>query len=126
MEKSRASNPEDFEVDAEVLVAYQLDLVAQLECQLRAVHHTMRQIEQLRSGTRRVGPELPNGGKVKTLNHLTDELTAIDQELTRQHESCLEMLRTVGKMRDTLRAKKVVSTSPSPSDDSESPNQPPA
>ena len=33
------------EQDAELLAAYQLDLLAQLERQLRAVHLTMRHIE---------------------------------------------------------------------------------
>jgi hypothetical protein len=48
-------------VEAEVLVAYQLDLLARIEHQLRSVHKTMRQIEKLRSSQHRVGPELSNG-----------------------------------------------------------------
>ena len=104
MEDTRAPQIAEFEWEAEVLVAHQLDLVAQIERQLRAVHRTMRQIEQLRSAKRRVGHELSNGQKSHTLQHLTEELTAIDQELSTQHESCLEMQSTVEKMRAQLRA----------------------
>jgi chaperonin cofactor prefoldin len=115
----------DLEFDAEVLVALQLDLVAQLERQLRAVHRTMRQIEQLRNAKRRVGPELSNGEKSTTLNHLTDELTAIDHELKTQHESCREMQTTVDKMRARLRAMQRASPTDTSSGEPESPDQPP-
>jgi hypothetical protein len=91
------------EREAEHLVAWQLDLLAQLEHQLRAVHHTMRQIEKLRTAKVRVGNELSNGQKIDTLDHLTDELGAIDHELQTQHESCQLMLGTVEKMRGRLR-----------------------
>jgi chaperonin cofactor prefoldin len=125
MEQKQTAYLESLELDAEVLVAHQLDLVAQLECQLRAVHRTMRQIEQLRSAKRRVGPELSNGEKTTTLNHLTDELTAIDRELKTQHESCRDMQSTVDKMRNRLRAMKRASAADS-SREPESPNQPKA
>jgi chaperonin cofactor prefoldin len=108
-----------------MLVAHQLDLVAQLERQLRAVHRTMRQIEQLRNAKGRVGRELSNGEKATTLNHLTDELTAIDQELNTQHESCREMQSTVDKMRARLRAMRRASPADASSGEPESPNQPP-
>ena len=91
------------EREAEYLVAWQLDLLAQLEHQLRAVHHTMRQIERLRTAKARVGDELSNGQKIDTLDHLTEELGAIDDELRTQHESCQLMLGTVEKMRGRLR-----------------------
>ena len=64
----------------------------------------MRQIERLRSVKRRAGAELSNGEKANALNHLTDELTEIDQELNTQHESCREMQITSDKMRARLRA----------------------
>jgi phage-related tail protein len=91
------------EGEAEVLVAYQLDLLAQLECQLRAVHRTMRQIEKLRSATaRREGATPSNGEKLDALEHLTREVEAIDRELATQHESCGLMLETVETMRGRL------------------------
>jgi phage-related tail protein len=91
------------EGEAEVLVAYQLDLLAQLECQLRAVHRTMRQIEKLRSATaRREGATPSNGEKLDALQHLTREVEAIDRELATQHESCGLMLETVETMRGRL------------------------
>ena len=92
------------EGEAEVLVAFQLDLLAQLECQLRAVHRTMRQIEKLRSAkARREGAVVSNGEKLDALEHLTHELEAIDKELATQHESCGLMLETVETMRGRLR-----------------------
>ena len=91
------------EQEAEYLVVSQLDLLAQLERQLRSVHQTMRRIETLRSAKDRVGGELSNGEKIDTLDHLTEELAAIDHELQTQHESCHLMLETVAQMRERLR-----------------------
>jgi hypothetical protein len=85
------------ERETEYLVAFQLDLLAQLEHQLRAVHHTMRQIEKLRSAKDRVGDELSNGHKIETLDHLAEELGLIDEELRTQHESCQLMLGNGGE-----------------------------
>jgi chaperonin cofactor prefoldin len=124
MGDDRPFHVESLEFDAEILVAHQLDLVAQIERQLRAVHQTMRQIEQLRSAKRRAGPALSNGEKATTLKHLSDELAAIDQELSTQHESCVEMQSTVDKMRGRLRAMRHATRTLLPSDDPESPNQP--
>ena len=114
MSDQRARQLEALETDAEILVAHQLDLVAQLERQLRAVHHTMRRIEQLRSPKRRRAGSvtLSNGARDNTLEHLTGELTSIDTELDTQHELCLEMQTTVDKMRARLRAMRHASTSP--------------
>ena len=125
MDQKRTHHLKSLEVDAEVLATHQLDLVAQLERQLRAVHRTMRQIERLRSVKRRVGAEMSNGQKANALNHLTDELTEIDQELNTQHESCQEMQITVDKMRARLRAMKLGSSSDSATDEPKSPDQPP-
>ncbi|HTI37279.1 MAG TPA: hypothetical protein VL484_06965 [Vicinamibacterales bacterium] len=92
------------EQEAEFLVAYQLDLLAQLERQLRAVHLTMRHIEKLRSAKeRREGVSVSNGEKIDALDSLTDQLGAIDQELQTQHDSCREMMETVETMRGRLR-----------------------
>jgi vacuolar-type H+-ATPase subunit I/STV1 len=97
---------------AELLAVNQLDLLAQLERQLRAVHRTMRQIEKLRSAKDRVGDELSNGQKIDALDHLTDELGVIDQELSTQHESCQIMLDTVETMRGRLREIRTLSPWP--------------
>jgi hypothetical protein len=117
---------EALETDAEILVTHQLDLVAQLERQLRAVHHTMRRIEQLRTAKRRRAGSatLSNGARDNTLEHLSEELTSIDTELDTQHELCLEMQATVDKMRARLRAMRHVSVSTPPSDDPGSSPQP--
>jgi hypothetical protein len=122
MAQDRSSTRQDFEFEAEILVAHQLDLVAQLERQLRAILRTMRQIEQLRSAKRRAGKELSNGDKTTALGHITDEVAQIDTELSTQHESCLEMQRTVETMRAMLRS----INSPAHADDTGSPNQSPA
>lgn len=123
MDSDRTRELKGFERDAEALVADQLDLIAQLERQLRAVHRTMRQIEKLRKANHRVGPELSNGEKSDTLNHLTDELAAIDQELNTQHESCVEMQATINHMRARLRGARQASSVPNP--DAPDSGQPP-
>lgn len=100
------------EQEAEALVVYQLDLLAQLEHQLRAVHLTMRQIEKLRSAKDRIGDELSNGQKIDTLDHLMGEIEIIEQELATQHDSCRVMLETVEHMRQRLRQIRVASSGP--------------
>ena len=110
-----------FEGEAELLVAHQLDLIAQLERQLRAIHRTMRQIERLRGGEHHVGPELSNGDRVHTLRRLSDELIVIDKELDAQHESCVDMQTTIGQMRARLNALRQSKTPQSGSADSGQP-----
>jgi hypothetical protein len=119
MSDQRARQLEALETDAEVLVTHQLDLVAQLERQLRAVHHTMRRIEQLRGAKRRRAGSvtLSNEARDHTLEHLTGELASIDAELDPQHELCLEMQTSVDKMRARLRARRRASISGPPSND---------
>src|SRR5437867_6187205 len=87
-----------FEQDAEKLVVYQLDLLAQLERQLRAVHHTMRHIEKLRSTQHRVGPELSNGRRGGELESLSDEIAQLDVHFRAEHECCTEMQITIAHM----------------------------
>jgi hypothetical protein len=91
-----------FEREAEVLVVHQLDLLAQLEAQLRAVHRTMRSIERLRGNQHRVGPEPSNGERIDTLRTLSGELTTIDRELNVQHQSCEDMQRSIREMQARL------------------------
>lgn len=98
----RATVVRAFETEAESLVTYQLDLLAQLEAQIRAVHHSMRCIERLRSESHRRGPELSNGERAETLTTLAAEVTAIDSELHTQHQSCLDMLGAIRRMQSRL------------------------
>ena len=107
MVRSRSDRTEQirrFETEAEVLVAYQLDLLAQIEYQLRSVQKTMRQIEKLRSSQHRVGPELSNGQRGETLEKLHTELDALEGELQTQREMCHDMHGTIDKMQDLLKA----------------------
>jgi chromosome segregation ATPase len=99
---NRQSEIRAFEEEAEVLAAYQLDLLAQLERQLRAVHHTMRRIERLRSPDHRVGPELSNGQRLATLRDLSDEIADLESHIKIEHECCDEMLATIAQMRERI------------------------
>ena len=98
------------EQEAEQLVVYQLDLLAQFEHQLRAVHLTLRHIEKLRRDKDRAGSALSKGQKIETLDFLIHQLNLIDQELNTQHESCQLMLATMHKMREELRRLRDVSS----------------
>jgi uncharacterized coiled-coil protein SlyX len=100
----RAAGIKAFEAEAEKIVVHQLDLVAQLEAQLRAVHHTMRAIEKMRAARYRVGRELSNGERATTLTMLAGEIQAIDEELRVQHQSCLDMQRSIREMQARLTA----------------------
>ena len=98
----RASTIKGFEEEAEVLAVHQIDLLAQLEAQLRAVRQTMLSIAKLRSQKFRVGPDLTNGQRMETLKTLSGELAAIDRELTVQHQSCDDMQRSIREMQARL------------------------
>jgi hypothetical protein len=97
---SRERDLPRFEQEAEMLAVYQLDLLAQLERQLRAVHQTMRQIEKLRNPRHRRHPvrDISNGDRFSSLTTLSDELTSIDRELHTQHQSCQDMQHTIDHM----------------------------
>jgi len=101
---ARARQVQQFEAEAEVLATYQLDLLAQLEHQLRSVHRTMRQIEKLRSVRQRVGPELSNGERGTALALLHDQVDAIEREIRTQRNTCADMHGTVDRMQERLRA----------------------
>jgi hypothetical protein len=100
--ETRASQIEAFEAEAELLVVHQLDLLAQIEAQLRTVHHTVRRIERLRTAQRRVGPELSNGQRETTLVGLSAELAALDKQLLEEHECCVLMQDTIKHMQKRL------------------------
>ena len=87
------------EQDAELLAAYQLDLLAQLERQLRAVHLTMRHIERLRGAKHRVGPELSNSSRETILTDLATDISALDAQLDIEHACCEDMHRAISEMR---------------------------
>ena len=95
------------ESEAEILAASQLDLLAQIEAQLRAVHHLMRRIEPLRA--RSVGQPseaMTNGERADTLTGLSGDLEAIEQQLSVQLGCCEDMLATIAQMRQRLPALK--------------------
>jgi hypothetical protein len=92
----------DFEADAELLFVQHLDLLAQLEAQLRAVHHTMRRIERLRGGSRRVGPELANGERETILSGLAKEVDELDHHIAVEHTCCLDLHTTIVDMQQRV------------------------
>jgi hypothetical protein len=98
----RDRNIRKFEQDAERLVVYQLDLLAQLERQLRAVHLTMRHIEKLRGIRDRVGPELSNGQRGDELVTLSAEVAQLDVHFKSEHECCTDMQITIAQMQNLL------------------------
>src|SRR5439155_2120595 len=91
-----------FEQDAEKLVVYQLDLLAQLERQLRSVHQTMRHIEKLRGVKGRVGPELSTGQRGDELVNLSAEVAQLDVHFKSEHECCADMQITIAQMQNLL------------------------
>ena len=99
-ELSRASVIQRLEEQAELLNAHQLDLVAQIETHLRAVHQTMRRISSLRSSRHRVGRELTNGEKRATLDALAGEIEAIENQINLQQDTCREMQTIVHRMQE--------------------------
>lgn len=94
----------DLEEMAEWLALEQLDLLAQVEAQLRAVNHTMRAVEKLRGGEHHVGPELSNGERTSVLGGLADEMGSIDEQITAQAACCHAMLDTVQNMQQRMDA----------------------
>jgi hypothetical protein len=92
----------DFEREAEVLVVHHLDLLAQMEAQLRAVHKTMRRIHGMRAKEFRGGPELTNGQRAATLSDLSGALAGIDHNLQEEHECCEDVQQTIKKMQAHL------------------------
>src|SRR3954467_13516460 len=94
----RAGTRRSLEDDAELLVAYQLNLLAQIEAQLRSVHHTMRGTEKLRRPNSRVGPQLSSGQSEIARTALSKELAILDTHLEGQHEPCRAMQQIVEKM----------------------------
>jgi len=100
------SNQEQIEMverEAEILTAHQLDLLGQIEHQLRCVHHTMRHIEKLRSAKHRVGPELSLDQKRDTLKHLSSDVTGLERQLDIQRQSCQEMQYIIQNMQARLK-----------------------
>ncbi len=99
---SHVSRKRDLELMAEWLALEQLDLLAQVEAQLRSVHRTMRAIEKLRGGEHHVGPELSNGERGTVLTGLADEVGVLEEQLSAQEGCCHAMMDTVDKMQKRL------------------------
>jgi DNA-binding transcriptional regulator YbjK len=113
----RAQEIQVFEQDAETLAVCQLELLAQLERQLRAVHHTMQHIEKLRSVKNRVEPELSPVQGHTTLTSLDEDIEALDSHLHVEHACCSDMRDTIikmqGRLADLRRRACVIDKSPS-------------
>jgi hypothetical protein len=101
-EDSRREQIQRFEFDAEWLAVQQLDLLGQVEAQLRLVRQTMRQIEQLRASPHRVGRELTDAERTRVLGSLTAELDTLSKQLTIEGTTCHEMLAIVERMQRRL------------------------
>jgi len=101
---SRRQQIAEFEFDAEWLALEQLDLIAQIEAQLRLVRETMHEIERLRQAKSRVGPEPTNGERGTALSVLTKEITGLNEQIGVQGATCRDMLATVERMHRRLTA----------------------
>jgi predicted nucleic acid-binding Zn-ribbon protein len=101
-EADRTRQIQAFERDAEMLVVYQLDLLAQLERQLRTVHQMMRHIERLRGAKHRIGAELSNGQRGDELITLSDEIGTVESHINAQRECCTDMQTTIAHMQNLL------------------------
>ena len=84
MDGDRVQVIEAFEQDAETLVVYETDVIAQIENQLRAARQTMRLVEKLRGLPHRVGPELTNPQRHDALDTLSSDWAELDRQLTTQ------------------------------------------
>ena len=99
---ARVATMQAFEREAELLVVHQLDLLSQMEAQLRAVHHTLRRIEQLRSAKLRIGPELTNGQRQFALMGLSAEVAELVKQIAEEGASCAFMQNTIQQMQSLL------------------------
>jgi hypothetical protein len=90
------------EDEAEFLLAHQLDLLVQLESQLRAVRKTMAGTHTLRQQKYRVGPELTDGEQGDAMAKLGSAIEDIDGQLQVQHASCEDMLTCIRTMQARL------------------------
>ncbi|MDQ3349616.1 MAG: hypothetical protein M3545_16845 [Acidobacteriota bacterium] len=95
---SPASVKRILEEMAERLALEQIDLLAQVEAQVRSVRHTMRRIEKLRAARHRVGPELSGSERGTVLRALSGEVKELDEQLNTQASCCQAMATTVEKM----------------------------
>jgi hypothetical protein len=99
---TRASIIRAFDDEAELLAVYQLDLLAQIEAQLRAAHYAMRRIESLRRAHHRGGPELSNGQRQTALIGLSDEVARLDEQLSDGHDCCGVIQGAIKRMQSRL------------------------
>jgi hypothetical protein len=106
-----------FEQEAEVLLAYELDLLAHLESQLRATDQMIRRIHTLRTAENRVGPELSNGQRGNTVAHLSTELDRLVDQLKIQWHLCAGMHTTIDAMEQRLRLFRVTTVERRPEAD---------
>jgi hypothetical protein len=83
-----------------MLAISHLDLLAQLERQLRAVHQTMRHIDKLRHLKRRVEPAAPVAADQLHVapTSLDEDIEALESHLHVEHSCCSHMRDTIIKM----------------------------
>ena len=105
-----------FERDTEMLASCQLDLLSQLERQLRAVHHTMLHIDKLRHFAHHVEPEPSTVERQPALTRVDEAIEALDSQLQVEHSCCSHMRDTIIKMQarvaDLRRRAPVIDPSP--------------
>jgi hypothetical protein len=90
MANDRATLLESFARDADLLVMYDLDLLAQIEAQRRAVQHTIDRIQPLRGhGEVLLSDEQARGA----LAALAADLTALESQLLLEVTCCRKMTR---------------------------------
>jgi hypothetical protein len=87
-----------------MLAVSHLDLLAQLERQLRALHQTMRHIDKLRNLKRRVDPPAPLSPDQSpaAATSLDGEIDALDSHLHVEHSCCSHMRDTIIKMQSRV------------------------
>ncbi len=90
------------EREAELLVLQQLDLLVQLEGQVRVVERMKSHLEKLRGAKYRIGPRPAREERQAALARLIDELGELDRQGLLQHQCCLDMRRAVGTMLTSL------------------------
>ena len=89
----RQQEIEAFEHDAAYLALEQLELVAQLEEELRAVRQTMTHINKLRDAR-----SLSNDQREAALSDLAKGVTVLEQLLDAETTCCAEIKKTIARM----------------------------
>jgi uncharacterized coiled-coil protein SlyX len=88
---------------ADWLAGQQLDLLAQVDAQLRAVHRVLRRIEKVRAARHAEGPLPPSEDRRgKGVKALSGEIAELDVHLASQADCCREMMATIEGMQSRI------------------------